>query len=209
MNGFTRCVCLIALAAVTTAIGCFGGPKRASTPDWNVEAITDGCMQQCDEDGDGFISSQELKNAPGLKYCWQQLDTDGDKKLSRAEVLQRFQDYDQLGGGYQSLTCFVMLNGRPLGDAQLRLVPEPFLADYIGEAIGEVYDENTGIASVESVGEEGGEFGVRSGMYLVEITSPSVQIPAKYNTETTLGVEAAPFTNPFEEPGGIHFRLRK
>jgi hypothetical protein len=30
---------------------------------------------------------------------------------------------------------------------------------------------------------------VQPGIYRVEITHPSVKIPAKYNTETTLGIE--------------------
>ena len=56
---------------------------------------------------------------------------------------------------------------------------------------------------------EEGFFGVRAGMYRVEITSPSIKIGKKYNEETTLGVEVSPFTNPFEDPGGIRFRVGK
>ena len=36
-----------------------------------------------------------------------------------------------------------------------------------------------------------GMVGIHNGTYRVEITHPEVSIPAKYNTETTLGFEPA------------------
>ena len=46
-------------------------------------------------------------------------------------------------------------------------------------------------------------------MYRVEITSPGMKIGSKYNEETILGVEISPFTNTYEDPGGIKFRVGK
>ncbi len=198
---------LFGLAAMAAFSGCLG-PSRVGAPEWDVEKITDGCMEQCDKDGDGLISKKELDNAPGLKYAAKQLDADGDNQLSRDEVRQRFEDYQGSKAGAVGFTCYVLVRGRPLGDAKLRLVPEPFLADYIAEAEGEVYDEATGIATAQTISDED-LLGVRPGMYRVEITSPSFQVGAKYNTETTLGVEVAPFTNPFLEAGGIKFNVGK
>ncbi len=42
--------------------------------------------------------------------------------------------------------------------------------------------------------------------YRVEVTSPSIQIPARYNTQTTLGIEAAPITIP-KQSDGVVFAL--
>ena len=42
--------------------------------------------------------------------------------------------------------------------------------------------------------------------YRVEVTSPSTQIPARYNTQTTLGIEAAPITIR-KQSGGVEFTL--
>jgi hypothetical protein len=50
--------------------------------------------------------------------------------------------------------------------------------------------------------------GAPIGMFRVEITSPDVKIPAKYNTETTLGVEVSPVTNPYQS-GPITFDLKE
>ena len=199
VSGFFGTVALIMLT------GC-GGPARLDAPEWDADSIADACMAQCDEDGDGFIDKKELKNAPGLEYASRQLDADKDKKLSRDEVLTRFNDYIQSKVGFQGFTCYVLYNNRPLIDGQIRLVPEPFLADFIEEAEGQVVDDRTGMAEVTTPNEQG-IFGVRSGMYRVEITSDEVKVGKKYNEETTLGVEVAPFTNEFETPGGIKFKV--
>ena len=73
-------------------------------------------------------------------------------------------------------------------------------------AKGEIVDDMTGLAAFDIPGDDFG--GVRPGMYRIAITSPDVKIPAKYNDETTLGIEVSPFTNPFEEAGGPTINLK-
>lgn len=189
------------MAGFCLLCGCFGGtPARIDAPDWDVDAITDGCMAQCDLDGDGMITKAEAKeNAPGLDYAFRQLDTNEDKKLSREEVFTRFDDYEKSKVGEMGLTCFVTYRGRPIVGGQLRLVPEAFMADYISEATGEVVDDSTGQAQVSLI---------EPGMYRLEVTSDAMKVPAKYNDETIIGIEAAPFTNPFETAGGPRFNLK-
>ena len=48
--------------------------------------------------------------------------------------------------------------------------------------------------------------GVAPGFYRVEITAPGMNIPAKYNTETTLGQEVALDAKGIQE--GINFDLK-
>jgi hypothetical protein len=193
-----------------TLTGCFSGrPPRVAAPAWDVEGITDKAMEQCDEDNDGLLTKTELKNAPGLEYAFRQLDTDRDKKLSRDEVRQRFQDYLDSKMGIQGFSCYVLLkNGRPLRDGRVRLIPEPFLEGIIEVAEGDVVHDRMGLAEVSMTNDEG-LVGVRSGMYRVEITSPSFKVGKKYNEETVLGVEISPFANAYEDPGGIKFRVGK
>jgi hypothetical protein len=100
----------------------------------------------------------------------------------------------------------LLRNGRPLQDGHVRLIPEPFLEGIIEAAEGDVVDDRTGMAEVSTPNDDD-LFGVRCGMYRVEITSPSVKIGKKYNEETILGVEISPFTNSYEDPGGIKFRV--
>lgn len=201
---------LVAFAIICAPIwmtGCFGGASRVEAPKWDVEGITDGCMAQSDEDGDGFVTKQEAKaNTPGLHYAFDQLDTDEDKKLSRDEILQRFQDYADSKVGVQGFNCRILVGSRPLEDAQIRLVPEPFLEGVVEGAEGGTIDSLTGMVDADIPGDD--FHGIRPGMYRVEVTSDLVKINAKYNDETILGVEVAPFTNPNEQPGGIAFRVK-
>jgi hypothetical protein len=210
MCKFANLLFLTFATMACTLTGCLDrGPSPVAAPAWDVEGITDKAMEQCDVDSDGLLTKTELKNAPGLEYAFRQLDTDRDKKLSRDEVRQRFQDYLDSKMGIQGFSCYVLLkNGRPLRDGHVRLIPEPFLEGIIEVAEGDVVHDRMGLAEVSMTNDEG-LVGVRSGMYRVEITSPSFKVGKKYNEETVLGVEISPFANAYEDPGGIKFRVGK
>jgi hypothetical protein len=49
---------------------------------------------------------------------------------------------------------------------------------------------------------------LRAGYYRVEVTSPNVAIPAKFNSATTVGVEVAPFPGEPADSGMIEIQLR-
>ena len=195
----------LVLPLVVSFAGCFGGPSRIEAPEWDVDAITAACMQQADEDQDGSITKTEAKaNAPSLAYALQELDTDQDKSLSEDEVRARFQDLANAKTGVQGFGAKFLYKGRPF-PGEIRLVPEPFLAGVIEEAEG-VPDEFTGDTNFDIPGDE--FYGVRPGMYRIEVTSDKAKIPAKYNTETTLGISVSPFTNEFETAGGPIVKLK-
>jgi len=159
---------------------------------------------ELDKDGDGKLSMEELDAAPGLKYCAKQLDTDGDGSLSQDEIKARISLYQKMKVGLTAFECTVLYNKRPLVGAKVRLVPEPFLGDVI--------------KPLESVSKKGGQVGfaaeginmsvVPIGMYRVEITSTDVEIPDKYNVNTTLGVEVSAVTDPYHQ-GPVVFQLKK
>lgn len=200
---------IVLVIGTSIFVGCDRGAPPVEAPPWDVEGITDKAMAQCDDNSDGLLTETELKNAPGLGYALPVLDTDGDKKLSRDEVRKRFQAYLDSKMGIQGFNCFVLLrNGRPLHDAEIRLVPEPFLEGIIEPAEGYIVDEQSGAADFTTPNEDN-LFGVRSGMYRVEVTSPSIKIGKKYNEETILGVEISPFANPHEDPRGVRFIVGK
>lgn len=185
--------------------GCSGGPSRVAAPSWDPAGMADQAILDLDGNGDGKLSMEELDAAPGLKYCAQMLDDlgDGDGSLNREEIAARISDYVKSKVGLVPFSCTLILNKRPLVGAKVRLLPEPFLGDIA--------------QPLESTSKRGGrvEFPteginmsvVPPGMYRVEVTSLEVEIPARYNTKTTLGVELSSITDPYHQ-GPVVFKLK-
>jgi hypothetical protein len=195
-------VVVVALGMVVLT-GCLGRQSRIAAASWDPDTAADDAMTQLDKDGDGQLSAEELDAAPGLKYCVKQLDADENGKLSRQEVYDRIKLYQDLKVGLADFSCQVFYKKKPLANATLRLVPEPFLGAVVKSAVGT--SMRGGQVRVITEGEDNP--GAPIGMFRVEITSPDVKIPAKYNTETTLGVEVSPVTNPYQS-GPITFDLK-
>jgi len=160
-----------------------------------------------DKDGDGSLGADELAASPGLLSALDKYDTTGDKRLDQQEIAARLSDLYSSTSGLTTLTCFVTLDGRPLRNAKVKFVPEKFLESYVRSATG-ITDSNgtaaMGIADDELPDRARGLKVMQLGLYRVEITHPSVKLPARYNTETTLGYELH-WNNP-DEP--VVFRLR-
>ena len=84
------------------------------------------------------------------------------------------------------------MDGRPLSGATVKLIPEKYLGDEIKAAVGVTNDGGSATMRIpdEDLPEaQRGIVGVHYGTYKVEITHPTMKIPAKYNTQTTLGYE--------------------
>lgn len=192
---YRRFVVVIGALALISSVGCFGAKESVGAPELDAPKMTDDAMALCDADGDGFITSTEVKASPALKFAMDDIDLDGDGKLSRDELKERFDIYVTTATGLKSVSLFVRRgskNGDGLVGATVRLVPEPFMADYIEEAEGEVIDPSNGMVEIMTLPPNPG---VRVGMYRVEIESDDMKVKAKYNTETTLGIEVPPITS--------------
>ena len=72
----------------------------------------------------------------------------------------------------------------------MELVPESFLGDTLQPGEGTTNDR--GMAKPVTVGAPAGLPGVEFGIYRVRITHPEIDIPARYNLETELGLELSP-----------------
>jgi hypothetical protein len=197
-----------ALAALGVA-GCIGNsPSRIAAPSWQPFKMADQAIADLDKDSDGKLSAEELEAAPGLKYCARLLDEtygDGDGLLSRDEIKDRLEEYVEMRVGLTAFTCTVRLDGRPLVGASVRLVPEAFLGDVIQtlEAISK------GNGEVEFLTEGISVSVVPLGMYRVEITSLDFQIPAKYNSQTTLGIEVSAMDDPYhQDPAEFYLKTK-
>jgi hypothetical protein len=157
-------------------------------PDWDPPNVADSAMELFDSNGDGLLSGDELAKSPGLLAGLDVIDTDDDQNVSAAEIIARFELYEQRKLGLRGREFRVTYKGRPLADAAVRLVPEPFLEGIIEPATGitrpdGIVNPNAGVDGLP---------GLRPGYYRIEVTSDKVNLPAKYNTETILGAEVSP-----------------
>ncbi len=175
-------------------VGCLGSVEKVEQPTMDPEAMTDGAMELCDADDDGFITKSEAKACPAIKNSMVDLDVDPkDNKISREEMLARFNLYVETQLGLTPASIHVV-DGRGVGlvGAKVRLVPEPFMEDYIETAEGSVIDPENGYASLSVVP---GMPGVRIGFYRIEVTSDDMKIPAKFNEKSIYGIEVPPVTS--------------
>ncbi|WP_197528479.1 hypothetical protein [Aeoliella mucimassa] len=153
-------------------------------------------MELYDSDGSGSLEAAELDKASGIKAAMTQLDKDGDGAVSKSEISSRVSEWTSSKLGLSSLRCRVSQNGRPLSDATVTFEPEPIFDGAI-KAGSAVTDAN-GIAnpSLPEADLPNPLFGgLRVGFYKVKISkvvNGKETIPAKYNTETTLGQEIGP-----------------
>jgi len=164
--------------------------------------MADAAMKQLDKNGDGQLAKDELSAAPGLLYALSQpdVDTNKDGKLSRDEVAGRIQSYIQSAVAYKPFRVEVLLGGRPIPDAEVKLVPESFFEGIIPAA-----SCTTGPDGRGAVASEGQSDLVRVGMYRVEVSSASAKLPAKIN----LGVEVSPFTDPKLNGGTARLNIKR
>lgn len=190
---------------VMLLVGCSSNkPAAVTIPDWDPSGFASTIREKLDKNGDELVDQGELAEAPGLMFGARFIDKDGDGKLSREELVARFTKYRDRRLGLTSTEFRVTLNGRPVVGAEVRLVPEFFLTDAIEPATGTSIVQ--GIVRPSIAGQPMAL--MAPGYYRVEVTSPSVKLPAKFNSATTLGVEVSPFANEPAASGTVEIQLR-
>ena len=178
---------LVMMGAWAMALGGCGGSSSRVQP---LEVAPDAArkaMELYDVNKDGFLDQGELEKVPGLKAALKQVDTNGDGKISAAEIDARIAAWKESKVGRMGVTCRVRNRGKPLVGATVTFVPESFLGDNLRSVSGTT-DARGRCALRES---EAGPPGVSPGFYRIQVTKHGENIPAKYNTETTLGQEVA------------------
>jgi hypothetical protein len=184
-------------------LGCSGKPGRVTIPDWDPSGFSSVILAELDKNGDSAIDASELTETPGLASGAKFIDKNSDRKRSHEELEARFTMYRDRRLGLTSKEFRVTYNGRPLVGAEVRF-PEFFLTDVIEPATGTTIVQ--GIVQPSIPGQELAL--LRVGYYRVEVTSPNVKLPAKFNTATTLGVEVSPFDDEPMAPATIEIKLR-
>jgi hypothetical protein len=153
------------------------------------------------------LTNPELQACPALLSALAKYDASGDQQLDRNEIETRLGQMYSRGAALTSFECRVLFDNRPLARAEVRLVPEAFLGGEVKAGSG--ITDGSGSVTVAIADEElpeevRGLKKMQLGVYRVEVTHPSIKIPARYNSSTTLGHEIHPL-DP-EEP--VVFRLR-
>ncbi len=195
------CSCAVVLAVS----GCGQGrPARVIAPAIGVEAVTSAVFTAADADGNGRLEGGELVTVPAIATAAAAFDTDGDKAVSRQELSQWLDDVSRSKVAITAFETIVRHRGRPLANASVKLVPEPFMGGKVKAAEGTT--DADGLARVTI---PGGKYpGVNCGIYRVEITgngNDGRSLPARYNAASTLGVAVG---GPLPEQGIAVFDLR-
>lgn len=181
------CVALLGLGLAAT-IGCGGGPSRVAAPEWAPDAMSAEVMETYDANSDGQLDEEELTKAPGLAHGLERMDANGDGKLSVDELRDRFQLYADMGVGMQSQSIRILLNNRPIRQANVRFVPEPFLEGVI--EVHEGVTDNTG--TVTPLNKKENLRAIQNGFYRIEVDTPMLQGAKAEEAAKQLGVEISP-----------------
>jgi hypothetical protein len=176
------------------AAGCSGGPSRVQPPSISASGASAQAMEDYDTDGDGFIAGSELDAAVGIKAAMATIDADKDGKATADEIADRIKAWQATRYGIMPLGMTFTLNGRPLDGATITFEPEPFLGDDIKAAVGETTLGGSAMPSVPADQRPTNDTpaGLALGLYRVHVSKKvngQETIPARYNTETTLGQE--------------------
>jgi len=180
------------MALLVVLAACSRGPGALRPPHIDASAAAAEVMKSLDRDGDGKLSRAEWAASPEIAAIAANYDKNSDGFLESAELVSGFEAWQKTGVGVRSVPFRVTLNGSPLAGATVRLVPADFLGNAVKPASAQTGQSGGGqlaMAAEDRPKNAPNMPLVQPGIYRVEITHPSVKIPAKYNTETTLGIE--------------------
>jgi EF hand len=197
---------LALLGALLLIVAGCGGPSAITAPSVSGSSAASAAMEQYDTNSDGVISGDELKKAPCFVWLFDEIDTDSDKGISADEIESRIQLWKDRKAGLQPFKLTLIYKKKPLKDARVILEPEAFLGGAVPAAEG--ITGFNGQVNFRIPNQPDKLPGVNPGFYKVKITSDSVNLPAKYNDETILGVEASG-NIPYEEERPTTIKLKK
>ncbi|MGA2059509.1 MAG: hypothetical protein ABSG67_03430 [Thermoguttaceae bacterium] len=179
------------IVALLFLSGCSQGVKSYA-PDVDPDAAGKAAVRQYDSNGDGKISGPELDKAASLKFNLANIDSDNDLALTADEIANRIRCWQttKMLSTRTPIHCRIYHNRQPVAGAEIKLVPEKFLGDKMKIVKGITGPNGVAVLMTEDA-EPDDPPGVGPGFYRVEITKTGENIPAKYNTNTILGLDTA------------------
>lgn len=174
--------------------GCLGSPTPPPMPSFDPAGSAAAALEQYDANKDGKLDAGDLAKCPALASSLTELDTNGDKALDTGEIAARIQSYAEGGVARKMFTAQLLLDGRPLDGAEVKFIPEKFMLGAVTEGTGTSND--AGGVTMTSPGADPPGIGV--GFYRVEVSKKDASgketLPAKFNTQTAVGIEVPAFT---------------
>ncbi|MGA2032836.1 MAG: EF-hand domain-containing protein, partial [Thermoguttaceae bacterium] len=186
------------LWTATSGIGC--SPTVPPPPKWptlTAADVADRALQEFDANHDGKLDATELKQAPGLRAALATMDSNHDGVLTREEIVARVGKWLESPQSVAARRVSVFLDDQPLDGATVTFEPE--------KCMGPDYQPCTGVSKGGRClpqGSNSDHAGLYVGLYRVRVSKQvdgKETIPARYNTQTELGLEAAP-----DVPAAIH-----
>ncbi len=179
-------------------------------PQFDAEAAAARALEQYDANDDGLLSVEEMTDCSALAKRLEQHDTDADGQLSQQELAKRILSWTAQGTGVMGVPCQVTLDGRPLPYAQVVLQPMEFLGEAIKPATGVANEYGQCSPNIDPSflpAELSRTLGVQPGLYRVQVTHKTIEIPARYQGEqSVLSLEVADGTI---SPYGHTINLKK
>jgi hypothetical protein len=176
-------------------VGCSRGPSRIKPPDIDPENAADEAIRLYDADKNSSLNGVEIEDCPGMLAELKSYDKDTNGSISRDEIAARITDLRKHGVGLTRVNCNVSMNGRGLDKATVQFEPEPYLGQEVKAAQGVTNERGVAqmaIPAEELPADQRDLRAIHYGTYKVRITHPTIKLPARYNTETTLGYESRP-----------------
>ena len=173
--------------AIVLLAGC--AANGGGLPRFDPKAASAAAMAEYDKNNDGTLDAKELASCPGLKAMAVKL---AKQTLTTDEVTARLTESARYPDQLFEIPCFIWLDGRPLAQAEVTLVPEKFMGEGRKPAKGST-DDNGVVRSFKVDGLA--KPGVPPGVYRLQVSKAGPageMIPAKFNGETTLGCEVGP-----------------
>lgn len=163
-------------------------------------------INEYDKNKNGEIEGSELEAVPSLKSSLQRLDINRDGAISADEISSCIEEWQDRHLGGSKLTCIVTHNNQPLQDAEVSFATEVFLwGNERVFAIGQTDSDGIALMNRKSSPDDDALEVVSCGFYRVKIVKTGKNIPAKYNTNTILGIGVL-WTDP-NYPNVVRFDL--
>lgn len=183
---------ILAAAGLAAWCGCSCSrvPSAPERPKLSPADAAQKAMAEYDANGDTFLTLTELEKSPPLLWSMERIDVNQDDMLTATEIAARIESWEKapviIVGGHVQFT----LDGQPLAGATVTLEPEKFL----GPAYQSETSQTNQFGETSFQGSQEQYSGIYLGFYRLRVSKKvggQETIPAKYNTETTLGFEAA------------------
>lgn len=158
--------------------------------------VASAIIKEADKNGDSTLNKDELLTAPAILRALEQYDTDHNSEVTLQEIENRITKWQQLKVAVVSCSFIVKLDGKPLTDAEVELIPEPCMGGTLPKCAGRT--DVTGRVAPTIVADAntpaGQEIlpGVPPGLYRVSVRHSRLQNLSQYNSATTLGLQVAP-----------------